>query len=148
MAVIASHDEMSEAFFKAASLPDKLRPLSRIVSMNRFRQETECAAVLSEEEMKMSHIIHATDAMEALLASRSYRKDPLSPDQAISIMKEQADKGLMSKHVISNIERNGTLDLYKPRTQHMHKYTIELTTVKSFMLDKWKAITSATSFSR
>ena len=139
MAVIATHDTMSEAFFKNVTLPERFESLPRIVSMDRFRNQHNSAPQLDEKEAKLADIIHATDVLEALMSARSYRSEPMSAPQAIAVMKEQADKGLINPQVIHHLTHNGTLDIYKPQARKLPPQFSELTEAETRMAQRASA---------
>lgn len=130
MKIIESHDAMSEAFFKAAPVPEAIAGVRDIVSMDRFRREGQ------QQKSALAEVIHATDVFEALTADRCYRA-AYSPEEAVHVMEGMAQEGKVNGAVVESLKANGTLPVYAAKGALQHSMDIIMKPVMPVRDPKW-----------
>ena len=124
--IIESHDNMSEAFFKAATMSPDLEGVRDIVSMDKFRPGNNPTSPL------LGDIIHTTDVFESITGNRSYRK-PYTLEEATKVLEgmakdgKKAMDGQINGAIVQSLKSSGTLEQYAAAAglQHSKDITID-----------------------
>ena len=108
MAVIASHDGMSEELMKALPLPPEMVGARLIVSQDRYRED---GSQPHKDAPLLSDVIHTGDVFESITGNRSYRA-PYTVEEAIKVMDGMAKEGKINPAVLQSFKDTGTFNDY------------------------------------